>query len=243
MRLVDAPSWPEVEERDGARRVRVDLEAILADDAREDPDSPLQETWSALRHAIAANPNPRRRDRVFQSGLLRNEIELHALGLRDRLGITELIDDRYVSALSDLVSKTPVPLTPIRLACRWGGQADPRISPRWHRRLFSRLTASSSSRRSTGAGFPPVLDRMFGGGPSTRRSMSDESIRIGPGWIETASGRRRIREEFVTVVLGHLDQDRRIEVRLISIDRAIRLRFESIGDKRFRRFWTRWTAV
>ena len=154
-----------------------------------------------------------------------------------------MIDDRYLSALSDLVSKTPVPLTPVRIACRWGGQADPRISPRWHRRLFSRLTVSNSSRGGTSAGFPPVLDRMFGKGPSTRRSTSDESIRIGPGWIETASGRRRIREEFVTVVLGHLEQDRRIEVRLISIDRAIRLRFDSIADKRFRRFWTRWRAV
>ena len=73
--------------------------------------------------------------------------------------------------------------------------------------------------------------------------MGDESIRIGSGWIETASGRRRIREEFVTVVLGHIDQDRRVDVRLISIDRTIRLRFGSIADRRFRRFWTRWRGV
>ncbi len=241
MRLVDAPGWPEVEAFDGDRRVRVDLEAILALDTQEDPDTPLRETWCALRHAIAANPNPRRRDRAFQSGLLRNEIELHALGLRDRLGITELIDDRYVSALSDPVPDARVPLPPIRLACRWGGQPDPRISPRWHRRLFSRLTLPL--RRRMGAGFPPVLDRMFGAIPSTERSMGDESIRIGSGWIETASGRRRIREEFVTVVLGHIDQDRRVDVRLISIDRTIRLRFGSIADRRFRRFWTRWRGV
>ena len=69
-----------------------------------------------------------------------------------------------------------------------------------------------------------------------------EAIRVGRGWIETGSGRRRHRDAVVTTVLRERDDSDRIEVRIIGADRIVRLRFESVNDQDFRSFWARWAA-
>ena len=69
-----------------------------------------------------------------------------------------------------------------------------------------------------------------------------EAIRVGPGWIETGSGRRRHRDGVVTTVLRERDDSDRIEVRIIGAERIVRLRFESVNDQAFRSFWARWAA-
>lgn len=69
-----------------------------------------------------------------------------------------------------------------------------------------------------------------------------EAIRVGRGWIETGSGRRRHRTDMVTTVAPERDDSDRIEVRIVSPARVVRLRFESLNDENFRAFWARWAA-
>ena len=69
-----------------------------------------------------------------------------------------------------------------------------------------------------------------------------EAVRVGAGWIETGSGRRRHRTEVVTTVAHERDDSDRIEVRIVSPARVVRLRFESLNDENFRAFWARWAA-
>ena len=240
----EASAWAAVERTTGGRRARIDLDAVLDPTFEGDPSAPLADVLTALRRAIATNPGPRPSDRIFQSGLVRQELEHHALPLRDAVGITEMIDDRLVAALSAIETKAASPSSKaVRIACRWGGRADPRLSPRWHRRLLGRVTGTSDPSRRGSRSLPPVLERMFGGASARGRTWRDDTVLVGDGWIETASGRRRIREDFVTMVLGHVDSDPRVELRLVAIDRSIRLRFESVADPRLRRFWSRWRSV
>jgi len=238
---VRADSWADIQTVGAERRMRVDVDRVLDPGASSDRNSPLFETWSSLRRTVGLNLGPGRGDRSFDAGLLRNEVEQHALALQNRFGITEIVDLRHVDALEEMKHASRVDSTPIRIACRWGGTQAPRTAPRWHRRLLSRMIEFRSNRASSNAGLPPILHNVFGNRAKNETGNGD-SVRVGPGWIETASGRRRRRDEFLTSILGHVDPDPRIEVRLISIERTVRLRFDSVSDQRFQRFWTRWTA-
>ena len=239
---VRVDSWADIQTIGGERRMRVDIDQILDPRASSDRNSPLFETWTSLRRTVGLNLGPGGSGRSFDAGMLRNEVEQHALELRSRFGITEIVDLRYVDALGETTRGSRIDSNPIRISCRWGGKPDPRIAPRWHRRLLSRIIDYRSNRASSNAGLPPVLHNVFGNRTSIEAG-NGESVRVGPGWIETASGRRRHRDEFLTSILGHVHPDPRLEVRLISIERTIRLRFDSVSDERFQRFWARWKTT
>ena len=238
---VRADSWADIRTVGAERRMRVDVGRVLDPRANADRNSPLFETWSSLRRTVGLNLGPGRGDRSFDAGMLRNDLEQYALALRNRFGITEIVDLRYVDALQEMRDASRADSNPIRIPSRWGGTQAPRTAARWHRRLLSRMIEFRSNRASSNAGLPPILRNVFGNRAKDETGNGD-SVRVGPGWIETASGRRRPRDEFLTSILGHVDPDPRIEVRLISIERTVRLRFDSISDQRFQRFWTRWTA-
>ncbi len=237
-------SWAELDGVAGSNRLLLDLESFLDPSVAIDDTDPLFETWYEMRRVVMTHPAPRRVDRAFRSGLLRNTIEQHTLDLGRKLGVDAIVDRRYAPELRSILDGDSASCTPVRLSCRWGGGGvGMRASARgWHRRLLSRFTEPRSSGRNSTTVFPPILNRAFTRKISSTSTLDDESIRIGSGWVETASGRRRTRGELVTTVLGHSDRDRRIEVRLVSIDRTIRLRFDSIMEDRFTSFWTRWNA-
>ena len=67
-------------------------------------------------------------------------------------------------------------------------------------------------------------------------------IKVGRGWLETGSGRRRFASRAITMILRESCDSEAIEVRIVSDARVVRLRFESVDDPRFRAFWIRWGA-
>ena len=78
---------------------------------------------------------------------------------------------------------------------------------------------------------------------SRNRSLfGSEWIKVGRGWLETGSGRRRFASRAITMILRESCDSEAIEVRIVSDARVVRLRFESVDDPRFRAFWIRWGA-
>ena len=59
-------------------------------------------------------------------------------------------------------------------------------------------------------------------------AFGSERVRVGRGWIETNSGRRRRSEQVLTTVMKESETCDRIEVRIIGATRVIRMRFESL---------------
>ena len=95
------------------------------------------------------------------------------------------------------------------------------------------------------AGTLPFVRRSRSSGSRESRptpAFGSERVRVGRGWIETGSGRRRRSEQVLTTVMRESEADDRIEVRIISANRVIRMRFESATDHRFVEFWRRWAG-
>lgn len=252
--------------RVGHGRLVLDLDRLLDRSSPLDPAEPWSATWSAIRRRIAVLPGARERADETAAGIVRRGLEDHALAIRGRGAIGEIIDRRLVADLEalDPLNADESSLDPVVIESHWGrtrGSGGGRTWT-WRRRLVAAsigggiaavvggLVLKTESAVSTAglaaAASLPLLGRRLGThavpanpGPDPHGS---EAIRVGAGWVETGSGRRRHRDDVVTTVLRERDDVDRIEVRLVGVERVVRLRFESVHDPAFRAFWSRWAA-
>ncbi len=232
-----------------------------------DPNDPCLDTWTTLRRSISVLPGARRHHAATAAGIVRRGLENHAMAMRERLGIDLIVDSRLVHALDDAADGDPesgIPEGPIRMETNWGPtrSSGGGHASTWRRRIIAAsigggvvavaggLLIKTESAVAT-AGFlaaasVPLLGRRFAPEATPANPGPDphgsESVLVGDGWLETGSGRRRLRSNTVTTVMRQSDESARIEVRIIGADRVIRLRFESVEDPTFVAFWSRWAA-
>ena len=266
---IDESVEPIAETRfDGPRRIlSVDLPR-LSDPDRDLPcrADGLGEVWSEIRRTLEIFPVPRHGNRrLVAAGLVREGIERQALMLFDRFGIDEIVDRRLQSDL-DRIPAGPAADAPdaVTFDTGWGGQRRPdgkgvAGSERFwacamgllgllllamiamSARLGSMLTVAGGTALAAMPLLQVRLNRRTT--PSGRpRPFGNERVKVGRGWIETASGRRRRRDQVVTSVLRQSEDDERIEVRIVGANRVVRFRFESVTDHRFVEFWRRWSG-
>lgn len=252
----------------GPRRVlSLDLPRLSDPDRNlSSRDDGLQHIWNDIRRTLEIFPMPRHGNRrSVAAGLVREGIERQALVLFERHGIDEIVDRRLEADL-DLVPAGPGVDDPDVLSfdTGWGGQRRPdgRDDARSSRirvclaSLFglvllamivmsARLGSMLTFAGGTALAAMPLLHVRLNRRASSSgrpRPFGDERVKVGRGWIETASGRRRRRDEVITSVLRQSESDERIEVRIIGPNRVVRLRFESVTDHRFIEFWRRWSG-
>lgn len=245
------------------RRLVVDLQTLTDTSTSLDARDPLTATWREVRRRILVVPGPRDRHQAVAAGIVRNAIEDHALDLRRDHAVREIVDAAVASDL-DRVSATtgseddvqePVTMvTSIRSVTRiltptaGRGMVAASVGGGVLALLGGVLVRPEASVSAAGVlvAAMPLAWRRRERGP--RRPMFDragrdrERIEVGPGWIRTDSGRRRCRDEVVTTVLRSRVDSPWIEVRLVGLDRVVRLRFNSVDDPAFRAFWIRWAA-
>lgn len=252
---------------EGPRRIlSLDMET-LADLQRPMPKHDASDPiWSSIRQAIEVFPVPRHGNReAVAAGVARQEIECHAMTLFETEGVDEIVDRRLES---DLGSIPAGPATGddevISMETGWGPRRRPDGREARSRRrvtmLISAVTglvvfgallllaklesALALAGGGTLAAWPLIHARIqrSESHPPKPLPFGSETIKVGRGWIETASGRRRRRDDVVTTVFLESETDRRLEVRIIGPTRVVRLRFESIQDVRFVEFWRRWSG-
>ena len=251
---------------EGPRRIlSLDMET-LADLQRPVPKHEASDPiWSSIRQAIEIFPVPRHGNReAVAAGVARQQIECHAMTLFETEGVDEIVDRRLES---DLGSIPAGPATGddevISMETGWGPRRRPdgreaRSQPRVTMLisavtglmvfgallLLAKLESALALAGGTLAAWPLIQTRIQRSvsHPPKRLPFGSETIKVGRGWIETASGRRRRRDDVVTTVFQESETDRRLEVRIIGPTRVVRLRFESIQDVRFVEFWRRWSG-
>ena len=198
-------------------RVVLDPERFFSSTDRDriDPSDPLFSEWSRMRRTIAVFPFPRGERGPLAEALLRDEVEYSAETIATRSGCRWIVDQR----LDSLFEIDPDPLDATRMSIRTGYPAS-----------TNEVRAESWSR---------AFLRRFTGRPS--ESVA-ERIEIAPGILTTATGGRRVNLECVTSIFHEAGSTDRIDVRIISERRTVRLRFDSRSDPRFLAFWPRWRA-
>lgn len=234
---------------------RLDLRSV----DRQDP------VWSAIRRTLEIFPSPRHGNRrSVLSGIARQEIERHGLELLEGSGVARVVDRRIEEELGSIPAGSGHVDDVFEFETGWS-------SPRRHDGHASRndtirraggllllgsvivaatmvMTRFESILASAGivaAGVIPFMRRSRSIHDRESRAtpaFGSERVRVGRGWIETGSGRRRRSEQVLTTVLRESEVDDRIEVRIIGATRVIRMRFESATDRRFVEFWRRWAG-
>lgn len=252
---------------DGPRRIlSLDLQALTDLSRPISQDAVLHSIWYSIRQTIEIFPIPRHGHRqAVAAGIVRQEIESHAIAMLDADGVDEIVDRRLESALA------AIPAGPasgeqevVSMETGWGPRRRPdgrmaRSQWPWAMlisgatglvifgvllllaKLESALVLASGI---TLASIPMIQTRLQRSEQLPRRAdpFGSETIKVGRGWLETASGRRRRRDEVVTMVFRESENNQRIEVRIIGPTRVVRLRFESLQDLRFVEFWRRWSG-
>ncbi len=212
------------------KRLLVDMDRWCGLGFEADPDELLHETCRSLRLRASVLPGGRAERSTVRWAIARQLLEEQAFALRQRFGIREIIDAGLVGALDHLAASRDasgepsiIMTNPARLLRRRPGQ--------WHR-LASRLS-SGRPWPSEAAG---VVDHTLSA-DSRRREILD----IGDGWVESTSGRRRQRDDLVTLVCREPGGTGRVDVRLVGVERIMSLRFRGLDDEAFETFWARWT--
>lgn len=229
-------------------------------------DAPGRDAWASIRHKVAVLPGARRHASATTAGIIRRSIEEHAIELRERLGLREIVDRRLAFDLDDIVDRERCPDDKtVVIRSRWGRTraSGGRRRFGWRRSLVAAsiggLLAAVLGDALLRGESPASLAGLFGlasswgflGGRFDTATVpsnpgpdphGSEVVKVGRGWIETGSGRRRHRQDMVTTVAFESDASERIEVRIVGVERVVRLRFDSLADPDFRAFWSRWAA-
>lgn len=203
-------------------RLLVDVDQMLDASTALDASALGFDEWKRIRQTLTVFPFPRGDCRPMAEGVIREELERHAVELGRRDGILMIIDRRLERLLPDpSATGSASHLLPSVINTNWTEE----------------LPAASSSRL---AQF--FARHVFGRKPQAPPSASrrNERIEVGLGVIRTESGRTRRRQETVTMVFHEPNSSDRIEVRIVGLDRVVRMRFDSRRDPRFQVFWPRW---
>lgn len=216
------------------RRLVLDMDRLCDPDEPIEIDDPLREIWQDVRWRGRCLPGGRLRPRVLWWAVARQLLEERAVACRRTLGVHEVIDAELVAAIdraAEIVDSEPSTVAdPIRMRTR-PARVLGRWSGRW--RGLARHVVELGSWTPGSLHSEPVTT---GADP-----RSDEEVLVGPGWVETESGRRRTRSEVVTLVFREPDGADRLDVRLVAVERVVRWRFAGVEDPAFQAFWSRWT--
>ncbi|NCF39915.1 MAG: hypothetical protein GWP75_07345 [Planctomycetia bacterium] len=198
-------------------RIVLDSERFVSSVDHEclDSSDPLASEWSQMRQTIAVFPLPNGERGPLAEALLRDEVEYSAETIASHTGCRWIVDKRLES-LFDMESE---PVEMMKTTIETGCPASPQIAPSvsWSRAFLQRLSGR------------------------TPRAASDW-IEIEPGTVTTSVGGTRVNSECVTSVFHEAGSNDRIDLRIISERRTVRLRFDSRNDPRFLAFWPRWRA-
>ncbi|MDG2021335.1 MAG: hypothetical protein P8J59_05250 [Phycisphaerales bacterium] len=219
---VSGAEVPAIAWRVGDGRLLVDVGSLLEKSAILDPSAPGFDEWMRIRQTLTVFPFPRGDRRPMAEGVIREELERHAVELGRRCEINMIVDRRLERLLPESESTGSAShLLPASIKTNWGEDPQSASGNRWSR-FFARH----------------VMGRKPAPAPSASRR--NEQIEVGLGKIRTESGRERLRQNTVTMAFHEPNSSDRIEVRIVGLDRVIRLRFDSRRDPRFQMFWPRW---
>ena len=217
---VDGPSaiaW----QVDGGRLL-VDVDQLLDASIALDASAPGFDEWKRIRETVTVFPFPRGDRRPMAEGIIREELERHAVKLGRHDGISMIIDRRLERLLPDSSdSGSASHLLPSVIETNWTDELLAASENRFAR-FFSQYVLGKKPQVSPSA------------------SRRNEKIEVGLGVIRTESGRTRRRQETLTMVFHEPNSSDRIEVRIVGEDRVVRIRFDSRRDPRFQAFWPRW---
>lgn len=206
----------------GGGRLLVDVDQLLDASTALDASAPGFDEWKRIRETLTVFPFPRGDRRPMAEGVIREELERHAFELGRRDGISMIIDRRLERLLPDSsASGSASHLLPSVINTNWTEELPAASGNRWAQ-SFARF----------------VLGREPQVSPSA--SCRNERIEVGMGVIRTESGRKRLRQETITMIFHEPNSSDRIEVRIVGVDRVVRVRFDSRRDPRFQVFWPRW---
>ena len=192
------------------------------EDEHIDPADSFSPEWSRMRQTIAVFPFPRGERGPLAEALLRDEVEYSAETIAARSGCRWIVDKRIVSLFDididihiDVDSSDASAKATIEAGCPATSSGKPAKS--WSRGLLQRLTGNAP-RVATGR------------------------IELEAGVLTTPGGGRRVNSRCITSIFHEAGSTDRLDVRIISDRRTVRLRFDSRNDPRFQAFWSRWRA-
>lgn len=215
----------EVASREGQGCLMVDVDRLLDASVPLDPSIPGFEAWTKIRQTLTVFPFPRGDRRPMAEGVMREDLECHAVELGARCDVWMIIDRRLQRLLPNPSStRSASHLLPSVITTNWTEEeAEGSSRNRWSQ-FFFRYALGRKPK------------------PRPSASRRNENIEVGQGVIRTASGRKRERQDTVTTVFHEPNSSDRIEVRIVGMDRVVRLRFDSRRDPRFQIFWPRWVG-
>lgn len=178
---------------------------------------PLAPEWSRMRQTIAVFPFPRGERGPLAEAVLRDEVEYSAERIAASADCRWIVDKRLESLFEiDSDASDHRSKVTIETGCPAATKGVPPKS--WTSGLLRRLT-----------------------GKVPRAGV--EQVEVEPGVLATENGGTRVNSECVTSVFHEAGSADRIDLRIISDRRTIRLRFDSRNDPRFLAFWPRWLAT
>ena len=199
-------------------RIVLDPERFVSSVDEENIDSadPLACEWSRMRQTIAVFPFPRGERGPLAEALLRDEVEYSAEAIARHSGCRWIVDQRLES-LFEIESDPSDTMArkAIETGCPDSSQGRPTES--WTRGLLRRLAGKAAR-------------------------VSPDQVEIEPGILTTPGGGTRLNSKCVTSIFHEAGSTDRIDVRIISERRTVKLRFDSRSDPRFLTFWSRWRS-
>jgi len=199
-------------------RIVLDPERFVSsvDEEHIDSADPLAGEWSRMRQTIAVFPFPRGERGPLAEALLRDEVEYSAETIAGHSGCRWIVD-RRLESLFEIESDPSDPMLKkaIETGCSDSSQGRPTES--WSRGLLRRLAGKAAQ-------------------------VSLDQVEIEPGILTTPGGGTRLNSKCVTSIFHEAGSTDRIDVRIISERRTVRLRFDSRNDPRFLDFWFRWRS-
>ena len=211
-------------------RLLIDMDRWCARGFTPDADELLGEMCLGFRLRAAVLPGGRDEKSSVRWAIARQVIEEQAFALRSRFGVREIVDASLVRSLDRLCDVTEHPnepsiimTNPARLLRRRPGHLR-----RLVRGFFDERSHASGSRGPGQPATPMDPD-------------ANEVYDFGDGWVAPGSGRRRRRNEVVTLVFREPGDTGRVDIRIVCTERVMRLRFQGIDDRAFEAFWGRWS--
>ncbi|MCP4068577.1 MAG: hypothetical protein GY741_09875 [Phycisphaeraceae bacterium] len=199
-------------------RIVLDPERFVSsvDEDHIDSSDPLACEWSRMRKTIAVFPFPRGERGPLAEALLRDEVEFSAETIAGHSGCRWIVDKR-LEALFEIAPDPSAASSKKTIATGYPASSKGVPADSWSRGFLRRLTGQPAR-------------------------MASDQIEFASGVLWTPTGGTRVNSECVTSIFHEAGSADRIDLRIISERRTIKLRFDSRSDPRFLDFWSAWRA-
>ena len=189
---------------------------VSACDEHIQSSDPLACEWSRMRQTIAVFPFPRGERGPLAEALLRDEVEYSAEKIAGHSGCRWIIDKRLESLFEIQVDPSDAMVKKsIETGCP--------------------QTQHGASGGSWSRGFL----RWFRGKAA---QVGSARVEIESGSLKAHEGGTRVSSESITLLFHEAGSTDRIDIRIVSDRRTVKLRFDSRNDPRFLDFWFRWRS-